>query len=450
MGRILSGGEQSILTSAAFTIHARLVVQGVPLDEVLLTNPLQQATVVQDISDYLQGGTFTLALGRGSQSLSPYLSTGLQIDGDPALVDDRAITWQVKCSPSSEPATGTWRTVFAGAIDSVDVSPQANQVTIRCRDRMSHLTGTQIENLTDNTANGGSATEWGFPVTGGLLQDMIRAILDTGWQYSYGNPYPDPFTIIGTPPTESATDYWQERTSLMEAIRALGVGKNGWDIRGRWDQLGLDSFGLCYYKPNRLGDPLITVIPLQLAAGGPWFRYLRITKLGSDVTRIRNVAEVTPADTARVPVVSENAASIARVGRRFEAVSEDAASHIDTPAEAGVLGGLIVEDLGQAKTAIELALPFNWAFEINDLFQVEGDGFSYDQDAAIYAATHIELTYANGKGSTTLAGRAAGGAADMRGWLDKDEQYTKRATYAATTDAVGPARERAVWLTHEP
>jgi len=312
VGRILTGAEQAILTSPDYQIHGRLWVQGVPLDEVMASNPLQQATVVQDLNDYIQGGTFVAALGRGSQSLSPYLSTGLQIDGAPALAEDRTIKWQVRCSPLGAPPTGEWRNIFEGAIDTVDVDPTQGTVTIHCRDRMSHLTGTQIENLTDV----GGQLQWGFPVTGGLLQDMIQSILDTAWNYAYGVPYPNTFLVVGGPPTDSAIDYWQERTSIMEAIRALGVGKNGWDLRGRWDQLGTDSFTLCYYKPDRDGDPIVTVIPLQLAAGGPWFRYLGIRKLSSDLLGIRNVAEITPADLVRVPVVSANAPSIARVGRR--------------------------------------------------------------------------------------------------------------------------------------
>lgn len=448
MGRILAGDEQAILKTPDFTVHGRLVVEGVPLESVLDANPLEQATVVQDVTDYIQGGTFVCALGRGSQSLSPYLSTGLQISGQPALVEDRAIKWQVQCSPPGAPASGSWRTVFDGAIDTVEVAPQTNQVTIHCRDRMSHLVITQIENITDV----GGQPQWGFPVTGGLVQDMVQSILDTAWTYAYGVPYPNSFFVVGGPPTDSAIDYWQERTSLMEAIRALGVGKNGWDLRGRWDQAGEDSFTLCYYKPDREGDPTITVIPIQPTAGGAWYRYLGIRRLSRDRLSIRNVAEVTPADVARVPVVTVNTASVDRVGRMFEAVSEDKASHIDTAGEAGVLGGLIVNDLGFAKSSIELELPFNWTFEINDLFQPFADaaGAYYDREDLIYGATRIELHYANGAGSTILTGRQGGGAADMGGWLKQDEQYTPKRVYARTDSPVGPGRENAIWLQYAP
>jgi hypothetical protein len=340
-----------------------------------------------------------------------------------------------------------WRTVFRGAVDTADVSPGDSTVTVHCRDRLGALQLTEIENITPNLDG---VDQWGFPVTGALLQTMIQQILDDAWTYAYGSAYPDPFVVVGTPPTDTATDFWQQRTNLLEAIRAIGVGKNGWDLRGKWDlpSNGQDTFVLAYYLPDRPGAGSVTRI--NRSHTGVDLRYLTLTGLSFDIVGVKNVAEITPADAARVPVITEHAASILRFGRRFLAVSEDAASHIDTAGEAGTLGTIIVTDLASGKAAITLALPFVWGFEINDLFSVGSDGRTFDREDLVFAATHTELTYEGGKGSLALSGREAGAASQLVAWRKAGQQYQPKTVYVKDGPPVGPARDGSLWLEYAP
>lgn len=456
--RTLSGEEWARLYTADTKLHTQFVVQGVRLADVLSTgvDPLLKADLIADLDEVAERGTFTFRLGKGADSLSPYLTTGLQIDGAPALSEDRAVRWNIQqTAPGVAPSFFGWRQVFEGVIDTVSVSPASGTVTVNCRGRAAALLGTEIENITDN---GDGIMQWGFPVTSVadieaatniLLQDCIQFILDTAYQYAYGNPFPDPFEVLDTPPTNTATAFWQQRTNLMQAIRDIGTAKgNGWDLRYRWDlpTHGIDSFTLAYYLPDRLGGGTIT--PIQKSRTGGLV-YANITSLNLDIVGIRNVAEVTPADEARVPVVTVNTASTARVGRRFEAVSEDLANHIDTPAEAGDLGLLIVTDGGSAKTAIELALPFTWCFELNDLFTVGPDDYCFDRADLVFAVTHYELHYAKGVGSTVLAGRQAGAAAQWKAWRDLSVNKKPKGVYARTIPPVGPAKEDTFWAQYD-
>jgi hypothetical protein len=183
------------------------------------------------------------------------------------------------------------------------------------------------------------------------------------------------------------------------------------DLRGRWDlpSQGLDTYTVCYYLSDRLGAGAVE--PLLHARDGSSWVYRRITSRSRSRINVRNVAEVTPADLPRIPVVTANAASIAKYGRRFEAARENTASHIDTQDEAAVLGALMVADAGTPKTSIDLELPLNWAFELNDLFNVASDGRTFDRDDLVFGVSHMELHYGGGKGHTVLQGREGGGAA---------------------------------------
>lgn len=466
MARTVSPEERAILALPDFQIYGRLLIEGQPLEDLLGLNPLLSAKVTSDLDQVVASATFTCGVGFGSSSLSPYLSTGIKgSDGGPLLMEDRAIAFQVQCvRPGQAPTAFGWRRVFEGAIDTVTVSPPDSTVTIQCRDAMSALLLTEIENIGTNDA---SEPMWGFIVEAGLIQAQIQFILDTAWQYSYGSPYPSAFAVVGTH-TTSASRFTQERTNLLDAIRSLATGKSGADVRGKWDLpgYGQDSFVLALYLPDRAssgGPTYVTFFFTEHNGNDPVIQ--SVTSLTRSRIGIRNVAEITPADNVRTPVVAENLASIAVYGRRAEAVSEDKASHIDTPPEALTLGEIIVTDLGQAKAAIEVVTSYYPFLEINDLFVVEPSftvaGRTWDVDgiagadissgAAVFSATHIELNYALGKGSTTLQGRLGGGAAQAAHWRQADAKDHPRVTYVGIDQApTGPARERAIWLPIAP
>ena len=92
-------------------------------------------------------------------------------------------------------------------------------------------------------------------------------------------------------------------------------------------------------------------------------------------------------------------------------------------------------------------MPFCWVFEVNDLFTVGTDGYCFDREDLVFAATHIELKYEGGKGSTVLQGRQAGAAAAATEWRKASSQYVPKRIYVTQAlPPVGPAQKGALWI----
>ena len=251
--RQLSTAERATLCTADYQIYGRLLIEGTPVEDIVGVNPLRQATTLADLDELVTSGTFSAKLLAGGQSLSPYLSTGAKLGGQPLFAEERAIAWQVATvAPGVTPTVAHWRKVFEGSFDTVDEDPQASRVTLKCRDKIARLLVTEIENITNNPDG---VPMWGFPVTGDAIFVMLESVLDQAWQYAYGSAYPDPFVLLDIPGT-TGSSYWQDRTNILQALRDLGVGKNGFDLRGRWDVPGHGqaSFVLAYYNPPRPAD----------------------------------------------------------------------------------------------------------------------------------------------------------------------------------------------------
>jgi len=445
MGRSLSAYEFSTLILPDKKTHARLCVQFVPFVGVIGVEPLISFTITSDVKQSVEQATVVCELLKGDQSLSPFLSNGAKFDGRPILTSGWTIDIEVQCTPPGVPPDSSgWRKVFTGLVDKVVVQPRAGTVTITLRDKHSRLLREQIQNIT--TVDGES--QWGFPVAAGNIDDALQSVLDQSWNYIYGVDHPDGLEFQDAP-SAAISEYWQARTSILEALRSLGVGHTGYDLRGRWDIGGADLYPLTYYLPiNGIGSN-----PHHFAKNhGGLVVYDELVEAVWDVTGVRNRIEVTPADTARVPVVANNLSSQDDYGILFMAVAEDALSGIDDPTKAEALGNRVAEGLGQPPTAATLRLPFTWHLELQDRFSFDPDGYCWDypapagwSDANMLGIHSMVKAWANGEGSVTISGARLNGPAGMREFQSMAVSKAEKEVYVKTFAPVGPGRPHSEW-----
>lgn len=455
--RDISGDDFSILLTPDYKVHARLTIQNIPFADLLGTEPIESFVVSTDVNQPVWTARPILNLLEGPMNLSPYYPGGATFDGGGGSGPVALLTApffqdiEIQCTaPGAAPSGSGWRKLFTGLVDAIDVDPVGGKVTLDLRDRIaSVLQDFEIENITDVVQpDSTTQPQWGFPVAAGLKEDALIAMLNAAYQYAYGGPYGDAVQINPGESGTSISAFWQGPANLMEALRDIAVGKDGWDLRGRWDLSGRNSFQLTHYLPDQ--TPVIGQYSFgrSRAAGGSVLVYSQITRLNWDRRGVKNIAEITPADEARVPVISTNTASLTRYQqRRFLRVSEDKASHIDTPAEAADLGAIIVNALGEPPNAIEIECPFVWFPEINDTFSVESDGRSYIQPAGgqVFSVTHIEHHFVKGKAWTVIGGRDGGGVPAAKARLDK-WAAEPRGVYVSATAPVGPGKRGAIWV----
>lgn len=476
MPRTLSAAEIAILQLPTYGVLARTYAYGhSPIYADGLVDPLISFAIGYDVEQLVMTATVVLDL-MGTlnlpdrQSLSPYLSTGLRVGGAgvltglPLLGEGMPIGIEIQCVDLAAGALEFgWRNIFEGVIDKAVVAPKDGTLTLQCKDKFSVLQKQEIENISPN-AQGQPA--WGFPVAAMDVYAALQYLVTTAATYvqtQTGLPYGqngllspgDPLTpndwmeLVGTPP-ESIGAYWQQRTNLFDAMRAIAVGKDGWDLRGRWDSAarGPNTYTLTYFEPPRDTTTAPAEYFTQFTVLGD------VLELSRDISEVRNVVEVTPADAARVPVVSSAPINtIVRQGRRFMGLSEDQASHIDTPAEAATLGAIGVADLSVPKASVTVGNFFPWWLQLHDIFVIGSDGYSFDAlnpatgQPLQFCVTHIDLTWNKGDASGSITGRELGSAVlGSRDWRAATQDRKPKKIYLSPNPPVGPAAEGAQWF----
>lgn len=272
--------------------------------------------------------------------------------------------------------------------------------------------------------------------------------------------------------------YRQERTRLLEALRALAI-QIGWEVRYRYDASNLHR--LTFFEPPRiiLGErsatstgyaratgsfitdgyvtgqvvwgagftnaanngahTLTNVTALELTCTGtvveadaPGRSLTRVDlSLGpthyTDITRLNLVlADIRNVVTGRYVSAAGNLGSasqsdtpsISKYNRRYMEVSEDATSNIDTPVEMQRLVDAAVNDLSEPKAEQEVSLMLLWSVQFGDFlrFLPNEEHYDADQGVSVVGVTH---QFISGQGTTTIQtrGKAAGSYAD---WLRKE------------------------------
>ncbi|MFN7134472.1 MAG: hypothetical protein ACK4N5_20495, partial [Myxococcales bacterium] len=366
------------------------------------------------------------------------------------------------------PGAGDWTQAFDGEIDDVD--PGTSSMTLVCRDLGARLQDRFIElerfygintsvgvplwrpqravtvgqrigpthpssvqyrtctvagttGATEPLWNNGGTTAdgtavWSAPVSGsaagGPVQAQMQAIIDD----AFGGGA----IALQTPssPAWNIRKYLQRREPVLEALRTLAQ-QIGWDVRYRWSNATSD-FRLTFWTPDRA-----KVVPDNAAHPFTASQYLDIRQLRTSRVGIRNVVRVLywdPAfpDAEGKPtlreVLVEDAASIAKYGRRYMEVQEAASSRIDTQTEALRMAQAILSDLANPLAEQQVELPYWFAAELGDLYRFAANGTHYDSDQD-FAVVGIRHTLARDECRTTLTCRGRPSTAYVR-WLEMD------------------------------
>jgi hypothetical protein len=353
------------------------------------------------------------------------------------------------------PENSTWTTVFHGRIDSFDI--QGEQMSVSCRDLSGILQDTFIEkervygftgvtkgarvwdaqatfavneralpsgtltgfvykvtSITTGTTGaseptwptsvGGTVVDGGVTwtceaatVEGDLVENVIQNILNDNMSW-FGtvNLY------TPTSPAWNLNGFKQNREGVLSGIRRLAQ-QQGSDVRQKW-RAATAQFELTYYTPDRTKS----AADRTFAAN----EYRSITKLGVNIAGIRNVVRVIYSSASqklsdgktkkRLVVERSDSASIAKYGRLFMEIAEDATAHIDTNSEATNLADYALSDLSTPVAEMEVDAIFFPFVELGDLYNFAPNYVQFDAQQTL-AVTGYQHTVNIGDDGTLSA-----------------------------------------------
>lgn len=244
--------------------------------------------------------------------------------------------------------------------------------------------------LLPDASDGGIAVE---TILAGMLQDHA---LDLGVQVPY----------IWTP---STSGYWRnpfyvQQQSLLEALRLLAQ-EIGWDVRLKYNPAATDHatwgrWRLCFSVPDRAKESA----DLTLTSD----EYSELPRVESSVQTIRNVIAAAYSNSRftfqdgtplREWYQEEDAASIAKYGRRYMGIACSLTNFVNTYEEAQAVVRACLADLKDPLIDTEVVGPYRWNVEFGDILCIAGNWYHFtgDQRLGVYGFRH---TLSN-KGSCT-------------------------------------------------
>ena len=149
-------------------------------------------------------------------------------------------------------------------------------------------------------------------------------------------------------------------------------------------------------------------------------QYFDVTLASLSRVNVRNAGEVIwgTKQVLRDSVKLEDAASIAKFGRRFIGITEDSSGQINTLVEAQTLLQSIIEDLKEPDINQTITVPYFWPTEISDLYRYKANGRHYDsdQDLAVIAYRH-SLSEDQARTTITSRGKPSTG---LTSWMQRE------------------------------
>lgn len=311
---------------------------------------------------------------------------------------------------NSTVVSGDFELVFDGFIDMIPESgKRANEITLECRDKGGFLQDTWIEDL--ERYGDGSVDDTDFVFAD--LEDIIQKILDN-WipsttLFSENGTGGTPF-LPGDTPAFNVEAWDVDIQSVLDAAR-IGANSIGWECRYRF-QDNVNEFELQLYEPDRVSAVVDRTF-------GP-SNYIDIKSLSVDVSRVRNVIEVTfytdPEDDQTLTTLEvSDAASITRYGRRWMGIVEAQSSAINSAAEATRMANAILSDLREPDRDQEVDQHYFWATELSDRYTFLANNVNYttDQTWAVVGFRHFLSV---NKQRTTLITRRAPSGGVLHWW----------------------------------
>ncbi len=422
--RTVSGGDATLLAQAHVNHYVRVYVTGQPHGatpgvETLLTSlggtdwvdsvswdgetvDRQIATATIQLKRDLTGGTSLAPLIAGSplnvdaggSVYAPLLSVGAALRITTAVTDHGVA-----------PASGDWKEVFRGRIDSVDWS--GDPITVQCSDLGAWLMDTAIQSTPTYGSNSGATVE-----------SIMQAIL-TDWPSGMGTAtlYELNSSGVATLPGAAGAlspswtipkSYVQQPMPVLEALNNL-VSQFGWALRYHYDTAG--TYALTLYEPPRSTTTSLATIATSA--------YREVQKCAQAIADVRNsfALDYVPTAGGTATVTLTDSSSIAAYGTRFMRLAGDSVANIRTSTDATTMLTAIKADLSAPKLDHEVQLLYYWPAQAYDLYTFPANGAHYDSDQKL-AVMSVKHEAKGGEITTTLQvrGSVIGSFAD---WLGK-------------------------------
>jgi hypothetical protein len=340
-------GDQALYASKEYDVHGQILIEGVPLEDVLGFNPVRGANWQASADQLVASGSISLGTQLGGSSLSPLLTSIGDAQPEPGKLFDFRTALKAK---GVAPSAGDYMTVFAGEIDAVDVA--GDTVNLECRDDMAFYADRIIEPPAGDVK--------GYWTEAATMETVLQG-LATVW-----DSFTDPLGInapgvivMGDPEWTVIAHYQRAGISIAEAMHAV-ILQRGWGFGSRYHTYQGRGTPTAY-DPERSDTP---------PAGSTYFlgsygEISRYQKLRQDRTRVRNVIEmIYGEDRTRLSVSDDD--SISAYGRRYMLFSEDATSEIDTAQEAERMLNGALSDLKDAEVTLDYERTYFPAVEIDD------------------------------------------------------------------------------------
>lgn len=287
-------------------------------------------------------------------SYVPFLTVGRRVRIETAVV-----------AIDTAPSSSDWINRFEGEIDELDDGGDGPQVKLTCRDLSGYLIDRWVESL----------TVYAQEATGLAVETVMQQIL-TAWA-------PGVTLYVPVSPAWVITAYEQTKEPVLDALRKLAQ-QIGWDVKYKWDS-GSSAWRLTLYSVDRakvVPDYTFTADQIE-----------KVSRLSIARTGVRNVVKVVYTDgttNQRVTTTRTDAPSIVKYGRRFMEAAEDAASQIDSLAEANVFADAMLADLKEPTLEKNVELSFFPFAEVGDLYRFPANSKYFDaaQDLAVVGWGH--------------------------------------------------------------
>lgn len=401
--RTVTAAEQAILEMTDRIGWVRVFVKDADdvfqdLSDYLGHQWIRMVTVKDSIDAAGMSATVQLFIEQDDISISP-----LREDSQPnnpagsfqPLIDiNRDILIESATTAGPAPQELDWQELFRGRISDWNIS--GDTIKLQCRDQMDVLMDTFIE-----------TQEVYGSATGVTSESVMQSILnDNGFSaITLYTPAASLWILL---------EYVQQKMPVAEALKTIAQ-QIGFQLRYRWDN-GTSAFRLTYYEPDRAKSAVDWTFNAD--------DYDNVQGLAVKLGGIRNFVKVVYGKAGnRTTVTRQDAASIAKYGRRYMEILESSNSQIDTTTEAGRLADAAVADLSEPDATAQVPVPFFWPIMIEDLYRIgpDGDKFSEDQDLAVVGYEHV-FTDKISVTKMTVRGKPSGGYTT---WLAREARHPR-------------------------
>ncbi len=326
---------------------------GTPFAEDL-SNRVKSIVVNASMDNSVMQATITLAMGSGSDNLSPFYYASSHRGGVyPLLQPGAEVYVGFEISATGALGSGEQVFVFIGRVDRVGTSSKEGTCTLECRDVSSWWLNTMVR---ESPIYGSDAGIDAYTEMLHIMDDAAEGQLGTVLGLVNGAPadYAIYTQAVGPGP-------------VLDIVRSIAQ-QCGRDIR--W----FASRGLVYYEPSRS-----VVIDGVISDR----RYESITELSWGDEDVRNIWEVYYSDADGMPhgpVGAEDGNSIQQYGPRYARVYLTRAENIRDDTQALRMASAALADSKDPFASHEISGPLDPRIELNDLYLYLPNYREYDQD----------------------------------------------------------------------